>query len=195
LALVWEWLFFIFLWLYFFSKQKISKVAWISLVVVCVGMLLLNDPSHSGPLNWYGVFMAVLSAIFYAVYILISKKQALAINPYLSTLLLCLVCSIHFLGMAQIDHSLHWPASTAEWTWTFALGFFGTSAPVLLMLKGLKHITADIAGILSVLEPVVTVILGAYFLDETLSLMQGIGVMTILGGAVAATVGSSTTSK
>jgi len=177
---------FIFLFLWLFLKQPIARSSWFSLAVVILGFIFLNTNIRveSTGMNSLGFGFAVLSSLAYAAYILLSKKRAQQIDAYLSTFVLCLVSSVYFLILSHAEGSFSWPASTKSWITVFALGLIATSVPILLMLKGLETIGAEKAAILSVLEPVFTVILGFIFLEENLSSMQFVGIVIILGGTV-----------
>lgn len=185
---------FIFLFLWMFLKQPISRASWTSLGVIFLGFVFLNQNIQIGAkgISSIGIGLAVLSSVAYASYILVSKKQALQIDAYLSTFVLCVVSSVYFLILSHFQGSFSWPASAQSWVTVFALGFLATSLPILLMLQGLKSVGADKAAILSVLEPVFTVVLGFFFLKETLTATQYSGIFILLAGAMIATQGTRT---
>ena len=56
--------------------------------------------------------------------------------------------------------------------------------PILFLLEAMKHISSDKASLLSVLEPVCVVIIGMLLLDETLTALQVVGIIAVLGGAL-----------
>ena len=65
------------------------------------------------------------------------------------------------------------------------ISFVCTVLPVILLLEGLKTVEAGKASVISILEPVVTVIAGALFLNESFHMSQIIGSIIILTGAFA----------
>ena len=184
---------FIFLGLWVLRGQHVSRSSWISLFVVSFGFLLLNQNMPSVQTSFFGISTAIISCIFYAVYIVVSKDQAHSMNPYLATFVLSVISSLCFLVMTLMEGKFDWPHSYQTWLVIFALGFLATSAPVLLMLKGLKYVGADIAAILSILEPVLTLILGVLFLSEQISAVQILGIVVVLIGAIGATLGAKST--
>jgi drug/metabolite transporter (DMT)-like permease len=57
----------------------------------------------------------------------------------------------------------------------FALGIVATALPIQFMLKGLKHISSMRVATISVLEPIITVLVGIFWLNESVSLLQILG--------------------
>lgn len=178
---------FVFLWLWLVEKQIIHLSSWVSLAVVSFGFLILNQSHSLSHWDWVGVFASVISAAMYAAYIFIGKKSAQQHSPWLSTGVLCFVSSIYSLFYALLEGTLSVPIGIYSWGVLFALSILATIVPIFLMLEGLKTVKADLASILTVLEPIVTIILGVLFLNETLSPDQILGIIVILCGTIAST--------
>ena len=151
-------------------------------------MVFLNQgfESPQGSQNhWgWGFAYAILSCIGYAAYILISKNQVRKVDPLITTFVLCGISALYFFVLMLKDKGLSFPLNFSHVLIIFLLGFVATALPIFLMLKGLESINPDQAAILSVFEPVITVLLGALFLNEKISLLQGVGVFVVLTGAV-----------
>ena len=70
--------------------------------------------------------------------------------------------------------------------WNILLfAFIGTVLPIFLLLRGMKTLSANKASIISVLEPVAVLAVGAIILKEEVSWQQGVGAFLILFSAVA----------
>ncbi len=89
-----------------------------------------------------------------------------------------------FLSIILIRHEFIFPNSYKEWFYISALGIIATALPIQLLLEGLKHIHASKVAVLSVLEPVVTLIVGITALHESTSTLQLTGAIIILLSAV-----------
>jgi drug/metabolite transporter (DMT)-like permease len=174
----------IFICLWLFLKQNIEIHSWISLVIVCIGLLLLNQTARSAVISYFGILSAIASALFYAIYILFNKKQTSQMPPGIATFILCLFSALYFFGASFLRDEFSVPHTLNDWLIALLLGFFATSLPIFLMLVGLKNVDAEKAAILSVLEPVVTVIIGVLLLSESLSFSQGLGVAVVLMGTL-----------
>jgi len=63
-----------------------------------------------------------------------------------------------------------------------ALAVLATLLPIYFVFVALRYIDSTKASILSVLEPIVTIILGVMFLNEKITLLQYCGVGIVLVG-------------
>lgn len=166
---------------YLFYKTKISKIYYFAIAVITIGMVLLVDISEF-TFDLFGIALGLISATFYASYILISKKNKL--SPLSSTLMVSIGCMLTCLIGSIATNSLKMPTTLDVWSNILSLGVICTAVPILLLLQGLKYISSEKASILSVLEPVFVVIFGMLLLDETISLLQAIGIIVLLVGAI-----------
>jgi drug/metabolite transporter (DMT)-like permease len=170
----------LFAWL---SGWKMNKYAFASLLAVMLGLVLLKGQGNQS-LNWLGVLMALGSAFFYALYIYSSQYSAKFVDSRLLTLLICLGNSLVFFIVACYTKTFLLPTTLHAWIYILTIGIVATALPIQLLLDGLKYISPVKASILSVLEPVVTMIVGMCLLHETISVEQTIGIMVVLLGAM-----------
>jgi drug/metabolite transporter (DMT)-like permease len=162
-------------------KIKISKHYYMAIILMLLGMLLLVDLSDV-TFDILGLGLGLTAAVLYACYIIASKK--ITVSPILSTIMISSGCSTACLLFALINHSFMIPSTLLQWSHILGFGILSTALPMLLLLEGLKKISAEKASILSVLEPVFVVIFGIILLEETLRLPQVIGIITVLSGAL-----------
>jgi drug/metabolite transporter (DMT)-like permease len=80
--------------------------------------------------------------------------------------------------------ALHWPAGAGGWAALTAIAVCSTVIAILTFFAGLQRLGAGRASMLSTLEPVVTVLLAAMLLGETLSVAQLGGGALILAGVL-----------
>jgi drug/metabolite transporter (DMT)-like permease len=66
--------------------------------------------------------------------------------------------------------------------YSVCLAVFSTAAPVWMMAEALKRIGASDASMIGTIGPVITIFMGAAFLDEHVSAMQLIGAALVLAG-------------
>lgn len=171
----------LFDWL--FNNWQWNRHAILSLTAVIIGLIILKGKGEHA-LNVIGVFFAVLAGFCYAVYVYRSQYYAKTIDSTLLTLLICLGNTLVFLTVMLSQHQFILPTTLIEWSYITALGIIATAVPIQLMLNGLKYISPLKASILSVLEPVVTVLIGVAVLQENITSVQCLGVMIILSGAI-----------
>ena len=70
------------------------------------------------------------------------------------------------------------------WLLSAVLGFFCTFLPATLLTQGIKRIGASQAALISGISPVITLALGAWLLNEQLTLWQFLGAGLILMGVI-----------
>ncbi len=164
-----------------FFGQKISKAYYLALIVIFIGMLLLMSGSKFN-FNLMGISLSLLSAVLYALYLIFSKTST--VPALLSTLFVSIGAMLVSLVAACIEKTFVMPTRFDTWFNICGIGIICTALPIVLLLKGLKHITSLQASILSVLEPVFVVIFGILLLGEKITPIQGVGVSVLLGGAL-----------
>lgn len=170
----------LFAWLAY--KERISKIAMSALAAIIIGLYLLKGRGASS-LNINGIFFGIASALFYAFYIVSSKKHVIKFSPNLLTILICLGNALIFLILAYLTHTLTHPTHLRTWIYVISLGIFATAIPIQLLFIGLKYVSPIKASILTVTEPVMTLLVGMLLLGETVSMIQMAGVFIILLGA------------
>lgn len=165
------------------TEWKMTKTTFASLMGVIIGLILLKGHGETS-LNLTGILLGVTAAIFYACYVYNSQHTTYVIDTRLLTLLICAGNTVIFFLLMQYTHTTLFPTTVKAWANVLAIGIISTALPIQLLLDGLKSISSVKASILSVLEPVVVVILGVALLNETISTMQFMGIVTVLIGAI-----------
>jgi len=164
-----------------FYKATITGQYGIAITIILIGLCLLVD-FKALTFDMIGIALSLLSGLFYAAYVIASKKNALPAIP--QTLFISLGCMTTSFIVALSEDSFFIPTQADTWINLFGIGIIATALPVLLLLKGLEYISAEKGSILSVLEPVFVMFFGALLLHETISIIQLIGCVVILSGAL-----------
>jgi drug/metabolite transporter (DMT)-like permease len=162
-------------------KAKLSKTYSIAFALLIVGMLCLIDMTEA-EFDIIGIGLGILSAIFYAGYIVVSKKSSL--SPIISTFMVSIGCMITCLIASLMDQTFALPDDPDTWFHIVGIAVVCTTVPILLFLKGLKYISSEKASMLSVLEPVFVIVFGIVLLDESITNMQVVGTIIVLSGAL-----------
>lgn len=154
-----------------------------AMVAVLMGMVLLEGMGAHA-LNVRGVLCALVAAFFYASYIIVSRKQIHLADSLTLALFTCLGNSIFFLVASFYQHVFIFPQTLSAWLDVLGFGVLCTALPIQLLLNGVRCIGPAKASMLSVTEPIVMVIVGVLCLHENITVLQGIGVVTMLLGAI-----------
>lgn len=172
----------LFAWL--LDRNSLNIVLVLSLIAMLVGLYLLKGENQH-PLSILGIIYGLLAAASYALYVFGSRNTAGTVDSALSTIIVCFGCMSAFLVMTLFSHTLQCPVTGADWFYALALGILATAIPIQLMLEGLRSVSPVRASVISVLEPLLTVILGVVLLSETLSWSQILGcVITLISALV-----------
>lgn len=162
---------------------RINKYSAASLAAIVFGLVLLKGTDHSA-INAVGIILAMAAALSYALYVYRSKRMINTTHSSYFTVIICFNCAAVFFIIACATHTFAFPPSLNAWLYIFALSIIATAIPIQLLLEGLKIISSVKASILSVLEPVVTLIVGITLLSESITTLQITGVLILLVGAI-----------
>lgn len=164
-----------------FFKTKITKGYLASVCFIILGLCLLVD-LHEFKLDSAGIGLAILSSLFYAIYIVLSKKYKIA--PLSATFVVSLGSAVSAASLSILDSSLIIPSTFNSWINIFGIAIICTAIPILFLLLALKYIQSERVAILSVLEPICVVIFGILLLGETVTYTQIIGSIIVLTAAL-----------
>lgn len=163
-----------------FLKEQPGRgmLAALLLAVPGAGLLigLPGGPTAAGnPL--LGVLYAGIAALGYAAFALQSRRLARAYAP-VQLVLLAFGGAALLLAPLALATGLSLPHRWETWSLLLYSGLLPTAAAYLLFFAGLRHATATLAGLLTVLEPLTAAVLAWAFFGERL------GPGGLLGGAL-----------
>ncbi|GAB1410462.1 DMT family transporter [Desulfovibrionales bacterium] len=156
-----------------FLKDKLTRIKCFALILALLGTSLTVGTIQG---QFLGIIFAFIAALTYSAYIIIGSKIMRQATALQSSSIIFTSAGISA-GLLAMTNGAHFPATSMGWGSILALVFIATIIAVLAFLDGLRRIGPTNAAMLSTLEPVVTVFLASWCLDETLtssSLMGGI---------------------
>jgi len=158
------------LWL----RESVSRVKVLALVLAVAGTALTAGPEGGQLL---GVVFALSAAVIYTVYIIVGSQVMKQVSAVQSSTVIFAAAGVSS-GLLMSWNGPHWPATTTGWVVIAAMVAFATWLPAFAFLAGMERIGPTNAAMLSTLEPVVTILLAASLLGETLK------PISLLGGAL-----------
>jgi len=165
------------------KSWRMNKYSFASLAAIVFGLILLKG-SDKSPVTITGIILGMISAFSYALYIIRSKRMVNTMHSSYFTIIICLNCAMVFFVIACATHSFALPSTSSSWFYILAIGIIATAIPIQLLLEGLKIISPLKVSIISVLEPVVTLIVGMSLLSESITSLQLLGIVILLLGAI-----------
>lgn len=165
-----------------FLKERPKAAVTAGLVLCIVGVALFYDPAAL--LDPVGAILAIGSGVTCAIYVLLlSRFKYKSIPAATVSFYVAAIGGSLTLIAALLSGQLSFP--TSIWGWGFCLFFslLVTVGAVLLYQQSIFHIGGTKASILSALEPITSVVVGIFILQEGLSPQKLIGsVLVILAG-------------
>ncbi len=166
-------------WLH--GKNFPSKITLLGLTVVMFGTLCLSDPNQWN-LSLHGLAWGLLCAFGFGVYFYTSQLAIKSIPVISGTFCICLGNALIFAILVWVNGTLQLPTTLAAMGNISALAVLSTLLPIYFVFVALRYIDSTKASILSVFEPIVTIILGVVFLNEKITMVQYLGVGVVLVG-------------
>ena len=167
-----------------FLPESLSNVALGAVAVGGAGIALVvlaGNGDGQGTFGWIALACGLGSALTFAVLLLISKRLLQADVPPLTLAFWdCLVGALVMIAPALLVNGRLVPGDAQEWRAVLLLGVVFTGGSTLVYAALLRHVTAQVAGVLSFLEPVSAVILAWVFLDQSLTTLGILGAVLVL---------------
>lgn len=164
------------------SRITFSKVVLI--VSTVLGLAIMFNPTVDNHLTdtLIGISLVFLSAIFWALFIIYSKRAVSNISPTIFTsTYMCITTVLLLLGFI-IDSKNFTTFSTLQthtMIYLVFLAIFCSIIPSYLMSFGLKRINASLAAVISAMGPIVTLALDVVILNHNLALNEIIGAIIV----------------
>lgn len=166
-------------------SRKWRDILWVILAAAGIGILFYH--SGEAKIDYFGMFLALVAAFFWGLYIIFGKKAVRSGHASLivSSLGMCFAAVLAlplglYLNTTQVINPNYWLAG-------LGVAVLSSALPYSLELKAMQKIPEKTFGILMSFEPVVATLVGFIFLHETLDLIQ----FTAMALVIAACVGSS----
>lgn len=169
----------------FHEKVGIGKIA--ALLCSFCGMLMFFESGTGG--NITGVILALASSIAYTIYMIGVEKTSLrGMHHFKLTFYVCCIAMVVSFTAGLFTNSITFALTPTAWIYTVLVSMFASIGAVTLLQVSIQLIGASSTAILSTLEPITSVVLGAVILSESLSSRKLIGCLFILCGVVWITV-------
>jgi inner membrane transporter RhtA len=172
-----------------FSSHKKIDYLWAFLAGIGIFLLFPIDPTIPS-LDPVGLILAILSGVFWALYIITGKKAGSDLQGGLAASLGMAIATLIVLPFSlYIDGDKIFNPSVIPVA--LVVAFFGSALPYTLEMIALKRLSTNTFGILMSLEPALAALMGLIFLKETLTIVQWMAISSI----IISSIGSSLTTN
>lgn len=164
------------------SRITFSKVVLI--VSTVLGLAIMFNPTVDNHLidTLIGISLVLLSAIFWALFIIYSKRAVSNISPTIFTSTYMCITTVLLLFGFIIDSknfTTFLTLQTHTMIYLVFLAIFCSIIPSYLMSFGLKRINTSLAAVISAMGPIVTLALDVVILNHNLALNEIIGAIIV----------------
>jgi inner membrane transporter RhtA len=166
------------------GSRRLRDLIWV--IMAIIGVLLLS-PITNTTLDPLGLFLAVLSALGWVAFIVISPRVARTFDQNTGlTIGMCIaaVVSLPF-GLAGASRVLADPALIVM---SIVIAILASAIPFAFEFQALARLPGRVYSLLTSLEPVVATIIGFVALHEALELREIAGILLVTIAAVATTL-------
>lgn len=166
----------------FLMGMNLSKKLIIAIIISFVGLIFVLGKT-SGEIAIIGILLAFGAALFYSVYTLYGD-YVLKDVPLLTTIaVVCLFAAVSFFTVGMVSGNINFNFTHFTWLPVVSIAVVSMLG-FLAFFKGIKLTNPTTISVLSMIEPVVTIILSIIFFDDILNYLQVVGSILVLGGSI-----------
>ena len=173
------------LWNALISRCLPSRSVQIALSLSTIGILLVSNVLAGGisQVNWLGIIVGLTTAVFFAVYMLLSERMSATTETIGVMLKTFTVASLVWIAY-QLTQGMPWMLLAPEnFLQVIYVGIAGNLLPYLLFFWCIQRVRAERAAIAATLEPAIAGVLAWIWFGQSLTGMQLVG-----GGFIVAAV-------
>ena len=156
-----------------------------ALLCGAAGTLLFLENFSAGSGSGAGIFLALLSGLFYSVHMIVMDKSGIKNMYYFKlSFYLCLFGAVLSGIYGGVTGQLTLHLTGQAWFFAFLVSLCTSVGAISLFQLGIRYTGAVAAAILSTLEPITSVILGVLVLGELFTTRKIAGCVCILFSVV-----------
>lgn len=163
-----------------FLKERLTIKTIGIILMTLVGVLMLYHGDSNQSLSTTGLFLVVLSALLYAIYLVgVNLSVLKAMSCYKLSFYTLVFGLIVYVVNLQTTSSFAWPPD-ASWKYLIALALLPSNISLLFIALSLRLIGSTKTSILGVFEPLTAVLIGCLVFHETMTMRIFLGIVTII---------------
>ena len=173
-----------------FFRERIRIGTVLSILLSFAGVLLLYWGDSGGTLHIGGVILVLVSALTYALYIIVVDKSPLAMSSFKINFYVLFYCAAGMALFALLSgQPLQLPPTPRAWLWVSWLAVVPAIMALVMMVYAAKYIGSTPTAILGALEPTTAVLIGVLVFAEPFTLRLLCGIALILAAVTIVVLG------
>lgn len=168
------------------NKRLPKRIELISLVFLLSGTIFaagVIGVDLSG-IPWQGWAWGMAAAVSFASFIMVNQRQVAGMDTITRLLFMSFFAAIAITFFQSPEVVWNGQLTSGLWVYGLILGFFGIVLPIVLFSIGVPKVGAGMSAILSAIELPVAVTASVALLQETVTLLQIVGIGIILIGMI-----------
>lgn len=162
-------------------RERITLPTVAAIVLSLAGVLLLYWGDSGGALSLVGVVLVLVSALTYALYIIVVDKSPLPMSGFKVNFYVLAWCALGMVCYGLMSgQPLMLPPSPRAWLWVSWLAVVPAIMALVMMVYAAKYLGSTPTAILGALEPLTAVLIGILVFAEPFSLRLATGIVLIL---------------
>ncbi|MBP5645470.1 MAG: DMT family transporter [Bacteroidales bacterium] len=168
-----------------FFHERLNWLTVSSIVLSFVGVALLYWGDGTATLPLGGVALVLVSALTYALYIILVNRSNLQMSSFKINLFVLFYCALGMVGYALLSgQPLMMPPSPTAWFYVGWLAVVPAIMALVLMVYAAKYVGSTATAILGALEPLTAVLIGIFVFGESFTATLAVGIVLILGSVI-----------
>jgi drug/metabolite transporter (DMT)-like permease len=163
------------------GRQRLTLLKGAAVAASLAGIMLTVSDGLAG--TPAGIAYGAGAALIYTGYILVGEQVTRRTGAISAATIIMLSAAAIF-GAALLFQGGSWPGSSMGWGSVAGIAVLATVIPMVGFFAGMQRLGATDAATLSTLEPVVTLLLAALFLGESLGAVELAGAFLVLAAVV-----------
>ena len=189
----------IVLWLRFVKRKVVPKLMWVAIFLAFGGLVLIAQVWKGSTLDPIGVIAALLDGIVLAAFFLLGEKltgkrdvESLMVYGFgFASVGLAIAMPLWSYPTQIFTQSMNLQGRFASynapgWVLIAWVIIMGTIVPYLLVVNGLKLLSASTSSVMGMAEPVLAGVFAWIWLSEKWNLIQLVGGVTVIIGIILA---------
>lgn len=168
-----------------FFKEKLTWSTVSAIILSFLGVMLLYWSPDGGSLSVMGVILVLISALTYAVYIIVMNRAQLDMSSFKINFYVLIYCALGNLLMSLCTgQGLQVPANAVSWFYVCWLAVVPAILALVMMVYAAKYIGSTPTAIMGALEPLTAVLIGIFMFGEEFTLRLAMGIILIFSAVI-----------
>ncbi len=169
-------------------KVRPTPQVWVSIIATLIGVFILMDPLKSAAFNFTGAILSVLSALSYAVYLVIVNQSGKMkkLSAHVITFYALSTGTVMFLiqHFSEGGEFLRGISGAKDWIDLLALGLIPTMISLLALAVATKNIGPTKTAVLGVFEPITAIAVGTLAFGEPFTANVAAGALICIAAII-----------